>query len=211
MAITAINNVNNKVNFGDYYRQNPYMADDVRPQVVVLTDYDYNRERRELEETRAIFGDITQNSRVTPLKKLGRVLDVLITGALSGMALHWSSGKTVVLLNNLAKKPKVANLLNKIKAPFKTVVSATKKGLNTFGQTVKNDINKTKNGKKFINSRFNQWLKTGYNKVAEELGKFKAKVKGLTLEKVRNVVAGVLGVSGFVAGAVDRIDAYKEQ
>ncbi len=172
----------------------------------------YRADVKELRETQKIIHDITTQDKDknifagSTLQKLGKAADVVITATLSGMALHWSTGKAFSMVYKLTQKPKIAKAINNTKEPFKIVGSALNEGSKTAWNTFVKKVKSTKKGQELIDSKpikvLNNWL----NKAQKSYANIKADAKNVTVDNVRNGIATTFGVSGFVAGAVEKLD-----
>ena len=176
------------------------------------TERQYREDVKELRETQSIIKDITGAGKDKnlfgggTLKTAGTIADVVITGVLSGMALHWSTGKAFMMLHKFTKKPKVANFLGNVKKPFAIVGSGIKKGASTAWETMAKEVKATENGRKFLETRPMKFLNNCVNKINKSYNNLKTDAKNLTAENVKGAVSTVFGISGFVAGAVEKLD-----
>ncbi len=176
------------------------------------SEKEYRQDVKELKETQKIIKDITGAGKDinifagSTLKKIGTAADILITATLSGMALHWSTGKAFMMLHNLSKKSKVANVLDSAKKPFSIVSKGVKKGISTAWKTMVKEVKATKKGKKILNSAPMKTLNKGINKLNKSYNNIKADINNLTAENVKSGISTVFGVSGFAAGAVEKLD-----
>lgn len=176
------------------------------------SEKEYQKDVRELKETQKIIKDITGACKDTnifagsTLKKIETAADILITATLSGMALHWSTGKAFMMLHNLSKKPKVANVLGNVKKPFAITGKALKKGASTAWSTISKEVKATETGRKFIESAPVKAINKGLNRINKSYNNIKADANNLTAENIKSGISTVFGVSGFAAGAVEKLD-----
>ena len=172
----------------------------------------YKQDVKELKDTQKIIKDITQGDKESnlfasgTLKKIGTAADILITATLSGMALHWSTGKAFIMLNKFFKKPKVANIVNNIKRPFQIVGSSIAEGAQTAWHSMTRKVKATDSGKKFINSKPVQKINEGLDEIKTSYKNFKADAKALTTDDIKSGISTIFGVSGFGAAVVEKLD-----
>lgn len=172
----------------------------------------YQEETKELKETQKIIKDITGVGKDKnlfsggTLKTIGNVADVLITAVLSGMALHWSSGKAFMMIHKFVHKPKVANFLGKVKKPFTIVGSGIKKGASTAWSTMANEVKATEKGKKLLETKPMKLINSSLDDAVKSYNDLKNDAKNLTAENIKSTISTIFGVSGFVAGAVEKLD-----
>lgn len=177
----------------------------------------YNEDVKDIKDTQKMIKDLTQSGKDKnifageTLKNIGKVADVIITGTLSGMALHWSTGKAFMMINKVIKKPKVANVISNIKKPFQIVGSSLSEGAQTAWNSMARKVKATKNGKKFLDSTPIRKLNEGLDKISTSYNNFKTDAKNLKTEDIKSGVATVFGVSGFIAGAVEKLDSPKKK
>lgn len=171
----------------------------------------YREDVKELKETNAMVQDLTQQSNSGLLKGIGKVADVIITGTLSGMALHWSTGKSYSLLYKLCKKPKVTNAFNKVKRPFQIVGSALKEGVITTSNSIKNQVKNSQQGQKFLESKPVKFANNILDRIKMSYRGLKQDLNSLTHDNVKAGISTVFGVSGFATGVGERLDAYDKQ
>lgn len=175
----------------------------------------YKQDTKELKETQKIIKDITDVDKSknifasSVLKNLGTTADILITGILSGMALHWSTGKAFTMIYKFTKKPKVANVISNIKKPFGIVDSSLKEGAITAWNSMSQKVKATPKGRKFINSAPIKTINEGLQSLKKSYNNIKTDAKNLTADDVRSGVANVFGISGFAAAVVDKLDKQK--
>lgn len=172
----------------------------------------YNEDVKDIKDTQRMIKDLTQSGKDknifsgSLLKNAGKAADIIITGTLSGMALHWSTGKAVMMIHKVIKKPKVANVLNNIKRPFQIVGSSIAEGAQTTWHSMARKVKATDSGKKFVNSAPIKKLNEGLDKISTSYKNFKSDAKNLKVEDIKSGIATVFGVSGFAAGVVDKLD-----
>lgn len=177
----------------------------------------YNDDVKDIKDTQKMIRDLTQSGKDKnilageTLKRAGKIADVVITGTLSGMALHWSTGKAFMMIHKVINKPKVANALSNIKRPFQIVGSGIKKGMITAWETMAKEVKATPKGKKFIDSAPIKKLNDGLDKIKTSYNNFKTDAKNLKAEDIKSGVATVFGVSGFAAGVVEKLDNPKKK
>ena len=111
-----------------------------------------------------------------------------------------------MMLHKFTKKPKVANFLGNVKKPFAIVGSGIKKGASTAWETMAKEVKATENGRKFLETRPMKFLNNCVNKINKSYNNLKTDAKNLTAENVKGAVSTVFGISGFVAGAVEKLD-----
>ncbi|MCM1010179.1 MAG: hypothetical protein NC390_04805 [Fusobacterium sp.] len=176
------------------------------------TEKQYREDVKELRETQSIIKDITGAGKDKnlfsggTLKTIGNVADVVITGVLSGMALHWSTGKAFMMIHKFINKPKVANFLGNVKKPFSIVGSGIKKGASTAWSTMAREVKATEKGKKLLETKPMQFLNKCLNDASKSYNNLKTDAKNLTAENIKSTISTIFGVSGFVAGAVEKLD-----
>lgn len=172
---------------------------------------EYRESVKDLKDTQKIVHEITdadENKNIfagSTLKKIGTAADILITGTLSGMALHWSTGKAFMMIRHCVKKPKIAKMLNNIKKPFSIVGNAVEKGASTAWSTIKKDVKATEKGRKFIASRPMKFINKCLNELNSSYKNAKTDIRNLTTEDIKSGISSVFGVSGFIAGVVEKV------
>ncbi len=168
----------------------------------------YKEDVKELRETKQMISDITNKvgANGSLMKNIGKAADIIITGVLSGMALHWSTGKAYMMLHNISKKPKVVKTMNNIKRPFQIVGSSIAEGASTAWASMAKKVKATEKGQKFINSKPMQAINDGLDEIAKTYKNIKKDAKALKTDDIRSGIATVFGVSGFTAGVVEKID-----
>lgn len=177
----------------------------------------YNEDVKDLKDTQKIIKDLTQSGKDKnilagdTLKRAGKIADVVITGTLSGMALHWSTGKAFMMIHKVINKPKVANVLGNIKRPFQIIGSGMKKGVATAWDTMAKEVKSTPKGKKFVESAPIKKLNEGLDSIKTSYNNFKTDAKNLKAEDIKSGVATVFGVSGFIAGVVEKLDTPQKK
>lgn len=177
----------------------------------------YKEDIKELRETQKIIKDITGAGKDknifsgSTLKTIGNIADVVITGVLSGMALHWSTGKSFTMIYNFTKKPKVAKFLGNVKKPFSIVNKGVKKGASTAWTTMSNEVKATENGRKLLATRPAKFINSCLNDASKSYQNLKTDAKKLTVENIKSTISTIFGVSGFVAGAVEKLDKPNKQ
>lgn len=175
----------------------------------------YKQDTKELKESQKIIKDITNTDKSknifagSLLKNIGLTADILITGILSGMALHWSTGKAFTMLYNFSKKPRVANVISNIKKPFAIVGSSLKEGAVTAWNSMAKKVKATPGGKKFINSAPIKAIDGGLQRIKKSYNNIKTDAKNLTADNVRSGIANIFGISGFTAAIVEKLDKRK--
>jgi len=177
----------------------------------------YRQDVKDLKDTQNAIHELTDADKSknifagTTLQKVGKAADVVITATLSGMALHWSTGKAFMMINKVMKKPKVAKVLDEIKQPFISLGSALKKGVKTAWNSIVTDVKSSPKGQKFLKTKPMKFADECTDAALKRYHNLKEDMNNLTTERVRDVVANVFGVSGFVAGAVEKIDSKNNQ
>lgn len=172
----------------------------------------YKQDVKELKETQKIFKDITQANKDKSLlsggmlKKVGTAADVLITATLSGMALHWSTGKAFSMLHKFFNKPKVANVVNNVKRPFEIVGSSLAEGAQTVSTAMSRKIRATDSGKKILDSAPVKTFNKGTEKIKNFYKNLKADAKNFKTEEVQSGISTIFGISGFGAAVVEKLD-----
>ncbi len=172
----------------------------------------YKQDVKELKDTQKILNEITQADKDKnllaggTLKKIGTAADILITATLSGMALHWSTGKAFIMLNKFFKKPKVAKVINNVKRPFQIIGSSIAEGAQTAWHSMTRKVKATDSGKKFINSKPVQKINEGLDEIKTSYKNFKADAKALTTDDIKSGISTIFGVSGFGATAIEKLD-----
>lgn len=187
-------------------------AERIEKEKAFSAERQYNEDTKDLRDTQKVIREITQSDKDKNifagswLQRAGKIADIVITGTLSGMALHWSTGKAFMMMNKIAKKPKVTKAFNNIKRPFEILSSAAKKGTETAWNSMVKEIKASKKGQEFLNTDFMKGVKNGADDVKDSWINFKKDVNNLTTEDYRSGIASVFGVSGFVAGVVEKLD-----
>ena len=177
----------------------------------------YREDTKDLKDTQNIIREITQSDKDKNifagswLQKAGKVADIVITGTLSGMALHWSTGKAFMMMNKVVKKPKISKAINNAKRPFEILGSAIKKGSETAWATLSKEVKASEKGKKFLETPFMKKVNKGADEVQKTWSDFKKDVNALKAEDYKAGISTVFGVSGFVAGVVEKLDTPNKQ
>lgn len=176
-------------------------------------DKQYREDVKELKETKSMINDITQNRNLNSglLKNVGKAADILITATLSGMALHWSTGKAFMMIRGFCKKPKVSKFIDNVKRPFEIVGSGLAEGAKTAWNTMATKVKATKNGKKFVNSKPVKAINEGLKDMSQSFKNFKTDVKNLKTEDIKSGISTVFGVSGFGAAVVEKLDGKPQE
>ena len=240
MNVTGLNNLQNSTNFGaktrserqqEVYYQTILSQDEMDDLVEIRAnkrqndeevrnrraEREYNDDVRDLKETKQMVHDLTHADKKdnifagSTLKKVGTVADVLITGTLSGMALHWSTGKAFSMLYKVSKKPKIANTIAKIKEPFKIVGSAISAGLKTTWTTFSNKVQKTGKFKRFMKTDVGQKVNSGVEQVSTSVNNVRSDIKKINADNVKSGISNLFGVSGFTAGVVNKLDGEEKK
>lgn len=181
------------------------------------TEKQYREDVKELRETQSIIKEITGAGKDKnifsggTLKTIGNIADVVITGVLSGMALHWSTGKAFTMIHKFSKKPKVSKFLGNVKKPFAIVGSGIKKGATTAWDSITKEVKSTEKGRKFLATRPMKFLSDSADKINKSYNNLKTDAKNLTADNVRSGISTVFGISGFAAGAVEKLDKQPTQ
>lgn len=187
-------------------------AERIEKEKAFSAERQYKEDTKDLRDTQNIIREITQSDKDKNifagswLQRAGKIADIVITGTLSGMALHWSTGKAYMMMHKLVKKPKVAKTLGNIKRPFEIIGSATKKGAKTAWQSLVSEVKASKKGQKFLKTDFMQNVSECADDVQKSWSNFKKDVNNLTAEDYKSGIATVFGVSGFAAGVVEKLD-----
>ena len=184
-------------------------------EMFLAAEKQYNDDVRELRETQQIIREMTTPNKEknifagSTLQKLGKAADVVITATLSGMALHWSTGKAFTMLHKISKKPKVAKAINNTKEPFRILSSALNEGAKTTWNTIAKKVKATPKGQKLINSEPIKTLNKWVEKAKVSYSNIKSDTKNITADNVKAGISTTFGISGFVAGAVDKLDVQQ--
>lgn len=173
----------------------------------------YQDDVKDIKDTQKMIKDLTQSGKDKnllageTLKRAGQFADIIITGTLSGMALHWSTGKAVMMVHKVVNKPKVANVLHNIKRPFQIVGSSIAEGARTTWSSMARKVRATDGGKKFLDWTPVKKANEGLDRMNESIKNFKTDAKNLKVEDIKSGIATVFGISGFAAGVVEKLDA----
>lgn len=173
----------------------------------------YKEDTKDLRDTQNIIREITQSDKDKNifagswLQRAGKIADIVITGTLSGMALHWSTGKAFMMMNKLVKKPKIAKTLGNIKKPFKIVGTAAKKGAKTAWESIVSEVKASKKGQTFLKTDFMKSVSDCADDIQKSWSNFKKDVNNLTAEDYKSGISTVFGISGFAAGVVEKLDS----
>ena len=187
-------------------------AERIEKEKAFSAERQYKEDTKDLRDTQNIIREITQSDKDKNifagswLQRAGKIADIVITGTLSGMALHWSTGKAFMMMNKLVKKPKVSKFLDNFKRPLEIVGSATKKGAKTAWQSIVSEVKSSKKGQKFLKTDFMQSVSECADDAQKSWSNFKKDVNNLTAEDYKSGIATVFGVSGFTAGVVEKLD-----
>lgn len=168
----------------------------------------YQEDVRDLKDTNRMINELTNKGPLAngAFKRAGKIADVVITGTLSGMALHWSTGKAFMMIHKVIKKPKVSNALGNIRRPFQIIGSSIAEGAQTAWNSMARKVRATEKGKKFVESAPIKKLSEGMDKIGKSYSNFKQDAKNLKAEDIKSGVSTVFGVSGFTAGVVEKLD-----
>ncbi len=172
----------------------------------------YKEDVKYLKETQKTIKELTDSDKDknilagSTLKTIGKVADVTIAGVLSGMALHWSTGKAFMMLHACSKKPKISKFIGDVKRPFQIVGSSIGEGAKTAWNSMARKVKATEKGKNFVNSKPMKAVNEGLDEISKSYKNLKKDAKNITAEDVKSGIATVFGVSGFAAGVVGKLD-----